>query len=205
MNEHGNYFVCLQQEPKSRRDYVGFNFWLAVSATCLRRLISPVTTERERDVCPVLFTILPCRLSRKTWALFAHNCPTITQLFSSLSHFFVPPLLATVRRRLIRPLFPPFVSDLSIFRVSFPPARHTYREEGGRSILRIRTENRSRSGGMEKGERGASPFCMGPAGPKLLRYKVDYAGVAILTRKWLGLLGDVSWNNVFLCYLYLDN
>lgn len=42
MNEHRNY---LQQQPKSRRDYVGFNFWLAVPATCLRRFISPVTTD----------------------------------------------------------------------------------------------------------------------------------------------------------------
>lgn len=188
MNEHRNYFVCLQQQqPKSRRDYVGFNFWLAVSATCLRRLISPVTTDNN-GVCRVLFSILPCRLSLgKTWALFAHNCPTITQLFSSLSHF--PSLF--VRRRFIRPLSS-FVLDLPVFRVSFPPARHTYRKEGSRSILRIRTENRSRSGGMEKGERGASPFATGPAGPKLLRYRVDYAGVAILTRKWEGLLGDAS-------------
>lgn len=32
----------------------------------------------------------------------------------------------------------------------------------------------------------------------MLRYRVDYAGVAILSRKWGGLLGDALWNNVFL-------
>lgn len=49
---------------------------------------------------------------------------------------------------------------------------------------------------------------MGPAGPKLLRYRVDYAGVAILTRKSAGLLGDVFWNNALLRTTYilkLDN
>jgi len=40
-------------------------------------------------------------------------------------------------------------------------------KEGGRSILRIRTENRSRSGGMTKGVRGASPFAAGPVGAEI--------------------------------------
>ena len=82
------------------------------------------------------------------------------------------------------------VSDLSIFHVSLAPTQNMYREKG-RSILRIHTENRSRSGGMEKGEGGTLPSAMDPAGSKLFRYTVDYVGVAILTRKWGGLLRDV--------------
>jgi len=82
--------------------------------------------------------------------------------------------------------------------VSFPPRVAAHVEKRVAAPFCRSASKTAVVPGMETSERRASPFAAGPAGPKLLRYRVDYAGVAILSRKWGGLLGDVLWNNVSL-------
>lgn len=100
--------LSAAEQLKSHRDHVGFNFWLAVSAaTCLHRLISPTCNNRQRRVSRLLFSIPPCRLPRKTWAVswVAYNCSTMAQLnsFRDFRHF---PSLFVQQRWFIRPLSP---------------------------------------------------------------------------------------------------
>lgn len=157
-----------------------------------------------------------CLLRRKNLVVsFGHNCPRITQLFStplfdrsffssltlslflfsfsfSLSVCFIP-----LSGDGLFAYFLCYQRYPSLFFASLSRRRQWCRfgKRVGRSISRIRTENRSRSGGSEAkaGVKALSPCVMGPAGPKLFRYRVDYFDRgSILTRKRSGLSGGVG-------------